>query len=98
MFYVYVLHSLEDHGLYIGFRYEPREAHRAARAWGVICNEISRTMEATLSKGGNVCLALFCLGVIGVEYEMALHFWESAHSLCECGFFGRAVGHVVSRA
>jgi hypothetical protein len=23
---------------------------------------------------GSICLALFCLGVIGVEYEMALHF------------------------
>src|SRR5436190_23189764 len=23
---------------------------------------------------GSICLALFCLGVIGVEYEVALHF------------------------
>ena len=23
---------------------------------------------------GSICLALFCLGVIGVEYEMALYF------------------------
>ena len=46
---------------------------------------------------GSICLALFCLGVIGVEYEMALHFGSMLILFAGVAFLGRAIGHVVSR-
>ena len=37
---------------------------------------------------GAICLALFCLGVIGVEYEMALHFGSMLILFASVAFLG----------
>jgi heme A synthase len=37
---------------------------------------------------GSICLALFCLGVIGVEYEMALHFGSMLILFASVAFLG----------
>ena len=37
---------------------------------------------------GSICLALFCLGVIGVEYEMALHFGSMFILVAGAAFLG----------
>ena len=37
---------------------------------------------------GSICLALFCLGVIGVEYEMALHFGRMLSLFASVAFLG----------
>jgi hypothetical protein len=37
---------------------------------------------------GSICLALFCLGVIGVEYEMALYFGSMPILFASVAFLG----------
>ena len=37
---------------------------------------------------GSICLALFCLGVIGVECEMALHFGSMLILFASVAFLG----------
>ena len=37
---------------------------------------------------GSIFLALFCLGVIGVEYEMALHFGSMVILFASAAFLG----------
>jgi hypothetical protein len=37
---------------------------------------------------GSICLALFCLGVIGVEYEMALYFGSMLILFANVAFLG----------
>jgi len=37
---------------------------------------------------GSICLALFCLGVIGVEYEMALLFGSMLILFASVAFLG----------
>src|SRR4029453_15843350 len=37
---------------------------------------------------GSICLALFCLGVIGVECEMALHFGSMVVLFASVAFLG----------
>src|SRR5437763_14350438 len=37
---------------------------------------------------GSICLVLFCLGVIGVEYEMALHFGSMLILFASVASFG----------
>jgi hypothetical protein len=36
----------------------------------------------------SICLVLFCLGVIGIEYQMALHFGSILILFASVGFLG----------
>ena len=46
---------------------------------------------------GSICLALFCLGVIGVEYEMALHFGSMLILFASVAFWARCWSRCFAR-
>ena len=46
---------------------------------------------------GSICLALFCLGVIGVEYEMALHFGSMLILFASVAFLGALLVTLFAR-
>ena len=60
---------------------------------------MAKLLNEDHEKGNRVDLPGFILpGSDRGRIRDGIIFWEYAYSLCECGFFGRAIDRSVSRA